>query len=143
MDNHDYFNYLCPYKDINEYIDEVSLRIKMFSYNEEFYLIKNASNDIKGICSIIIPTIKNSTVATFGFVSLPVDHLSESYEFIKNTISDIATKELTKLRINVTFDEENYIGLIERFKSLGMNNEYTFNKEYGNTNVTILEEILL
>lgn len=134
-------SYLNPARSWDEYRDEITYRQKLFSYSEEFFLIKNSDNKIEGVFSILIPVIKNTSVSTIGVVKMEKKYITKVANFAKEIIRDIAVQDISKIKLLAIKDEEHNENLSELLIKSNFKDECVLEKEFGEKDIKIVSYI--
>ena len=144
INNNDRTNYLAPRSSLNEYKDEVVLREKLFSYSEEFFLLKK-NDKIEGILTVVQPVNKlmprKTTVAGLGFVSLPNEYMVEVIEFAKKLTPEISVGNVSKIKLVIAKDDATNEHVIKYFENSGFNSECILKNEINNQDLEIFSFI--
>lgn len=90
-----YIHLMSNYK---VYLEELYLREALFSYSEDFYVMKNG-NDISSIISIKYNKNTKSTVASIGIMCGNINELEFILDAIQTLSNDISEFKVNKLKI--------------------------------------------
>lgn len=113
--NLDIVNYINPVKNYREYTDELIVREKLFSYKEEFFVLKNNESKIKGVISVALPVTNTITVAMIGVAIMPDEYIEESLSFIKDEIRNIAVEYVSKIKIHsIDIEKSKFIDIAKK-----------------------------
>lgn len=108
------------------YIDgeytELYLRQKLFSYSEEFFILKN-KNKIEGLLTISLPIYFNMSHCIIKLIISPMNYLKDLLNYSYNYYPYLSVKDVTKL----TIYEINITPLDNFLKEILIN--FGFNKE--------------
>ncbi|MDP1510552.1 hypothetical protein L8C07_08405 [Paenibacillus sp. CMAA1739] len=115
--------YLNPVRDVKEYTDELSYRSKLFTYAEEFFLLKNPSGRLEGVVSVFLPTQKNSTTSVLGVIKINARFFDEIISMIKETLQDIAVKNITKIKYQSIMNNKNHEEISRKLTKLNFTKE--------------------
>lgn len=141
VNNTEFIYYVNPVQPVALYKNYLSMRYKLFSYNENFFLLKNRLNDYTGIISVINPLTNIQTVAHIGIIMLPVSKLESCFSFVKETYPKVSTSKATKIRVELMNNYKNYHVIIDSLKNIQFSNLTNLSKEYNEIDGTQIEYI--
>lgn len=133
-------DYLNPTRAISEYSNEMMYRQKLFSYSEEFVVIKNEEQKIVGVISVLIPVIKISSVSAVGIMKISSDYFAEAVKFMETILPEVAVAEITKIKLQLVSGQDPK-ELADKVLDLGFISEGVFQKEIGNKDIEVLSYI--
>ncbi len=111
------YTHILTNKDI--YSEELFLREALFSYTEDFYVIKYG-NEIKGVVSIKYNNNTNSTVASIGIMSGSIENIRIILKKIVSSSNNISEFKAKKIKVQFIrgnmsekilklFEEQNFV----------------------------------
>lgn len=126
----EYLIYLCPYVIDNEY-DEISLRQKIFSYTEDFFVLTR-QGEINGVLSVKLPTYPSQS-SSLRTCIVPIDFFESIKNYAFDTLPYISVMPVSKMKF---FNEINKfsksVNIIEEFLLRdGFENEGICKNEIG------------
>ncbi|WP_250931689.1 PqqD family protein [Clostridium felsineum] len=131
-------NYLIYGAKIEDYRSEIAFREKLFSYSEEFFILKN-NDKIDGILSLIQPInkfmLRKSTVAKVGIVSIPTDYLKDVIEFAKEVTPQISAADISKIKLLIVKDQSTDEKIVDYFSDSGFVSECILKNEIGHKDI--------
>lgn len=135
-------NKLLVFNDAFIKLDEyklLSIRFNLYNFEEEFFLIQNENNDIRGIISFKLPEgfSKCFNLNLMILENLNLIILNKIFKFMVEKLLTESIVTPSKLRININKKIENYWDIREKFLELGFSHEATRKDE------TILEDIII
>lgn len=116
--NNDYFVYKSPALNPTEY-DLLNLRRKLFEYHEEFVLLLD-KGEIRGLISIEMPIISNSTSSRIKLILSPKQYCKQILLFALDNYPVITVKQTTKIRL----DESLQNPFTQEFKKVLLETSY-------------------
>lgn len=130
--------YLYPPRDHAEYLQELFLRHKLFSYTEDFFLIYFKNN--KNICGVV--SIKsNKAISAVGVVGTIAFSEIESTEFVEiitqiiNSYVELCFPLCKKIEIQFCPSKNNYSSVLEDTMSdIGLEKEAVLKSEFPEEN---------
>lgn len=138
----DMLSYTNPTRQNAEYQEEVAYRQKLFSYTEEYFVVREKNDtSIKGLLTVLIPTANNSTVSSIGVVKMAPDRISECIDFAMNLLPQIAVKEVSKVKFMTVEGEGAHTAISKEFMQSGFIKECTLTKELGYKNMDVYSYI--
>lgn len=142
----DNLKYVNPSKNSMEYRDALIYREKLFMYSEEFIVLTDENDEIKGVLSLLIPSIRNSSVksesaSTVGVVDMPEPFIKEALKFAVDIIQDIAVNDISKIKYKAFVDNKNHEELKSIFIENGFKSEAILEKEYGDKDIELVSYI--
>lgn len=102
-DKSDFLFYKSPFTTNLEY-DEVSLRAKLFSFVENFFLLTKGK-EMLGLIGISPPIVSPATAATIKIVATPKEFSCDLLRYAYDTLPFISIKKVTKIRIHKNTSE--------------------------------------
>lgn len=124
-----YFSYMNPIAAKTEY-SKLFLRRKLFSYNEEFFLLE-AKEKIEGLIAISIPAHYKESGAIIKLLYCSSKYMKKLLGYAKDAYPKIAIQDITK----IMFYESNLQPLNEEFQRIlkkeGFFKEATLKNELG------------
>lgn len=137
----DFFFYINPEKSVNEYKNKIALRYKLFSYLEDFFLIRDQKNKIVGIISIVAPLNDLHNVGYIGLAYLHTKELKEVLSYIYSVLPEISIRDINKISIfiPITQDQRQNISDIE---NIGFKLEANLQKEINGLDLAVLSNII-
>ncbi|MDP4145191.1 MAG: PqqD family protein [Bacillota bacterium] len=137
-------NYINPGIKLDEYRSEVYLREKLFAYSEEFFLLKK-DGKIEGMLSVVQPvnkfSLKKTTVAGFGVLSLPVEYASAVINFAKELTPEISVANVSKMKLLVIKDGSVSEEVVSHFQNSGFESECLLRHEVGEKDLEVYSYI--
>lgn len=106
---------------------ELSLRQKLFSYNEEFFLLKN-KNEIEGLLSISLPIFYNIYESVIKLIITPINFFKDLLRYSINYLPFLVIRDITKISVY----ESNYEILNNTLKDLLINEGFKKEGELKN-----------
>ncbi len=138
----DMLSYTNPTRQNAEYHEEVAYRQKLFSYTEEYFVVREKNDaEIKGLLTVLIPTANNSTVSSIGVVKMAPNKISECIEFAMNLLPEIAVKEISKVKFMTVEGDSEHTAISNEFTQSGFIKECTLAKELGFKNMDVYSYI--
>lgn len=132
--------YINPGRIINEYIDELVIREKLFMRAEEFIVVKNNENKIEGVISVLIPSRMRSTTSSIGIILMPEEFIGESLRFLTQSLQNISVKTLKKIKYQHIINNN-----MHQLRSEFLNNKFIteaiLKKEHEDNDIEILSYI--
>jgi len=126
----DYFYYKDPLLNELEYVEEVALRAKLFSYAEEFFLLRKNS-EIIGLISIGVPIMPRVTAAVIKLIIAPKEYFVDFIKYAQDSFPLLTVKRITKIKIFETSSKKMQSELKKEFENLGYKEEGTLEHELG------------
>ena len=117
-DNDKYFIYSNPVNVSAEY-SEVELRHKLFSFREEFFLIKNQAN-VVGLISIAMPTLIYYCSALIKNIITPVEFIQDHINYSIDNLLFLSVNEVIKIELF----EDNSAFLNDDLKKILISNDF-------------------
>lgn len=146
---HDYINYLIPSVSQKEYENQSFYRAKLFSYSEEFILLKK-EGVIEGIFSIKLP-VENyskaqSTVARISLISIKKELFNRELfnsilNFSKNILKEESVCDITKIRFEIIESNSDLENIENYLKLEKFSNIIILPNEFSNKSVKYLDYI--
>ena len=130
----DFISYISPFKNIGMY-NEIAIRKHLFSFDEEYYLLKH-EGCIKGMLSISIQSDSISSAVAVGLMLLPLSALKEVFKYCKQMLSVIAVKGITKIKFHARVGDENEERIASHLSGCGFIHEGIFKKEINETDIS-------
>ncbi len=129
-------SYMNPLRDDNEYSDELLYRAKLFNYSEEFFLLKDNENRVKGVVSVLLPTQKKSTSCSFGLLSLDEAYLEAAWGMVKEVLPEIAVWDVSKIKFHGILQKHDRI--TELLEQMEFSKEGIFKQEIYHHDIEIV-----
>lgn len=147
--SHEYLNYLRPSVNPKEYNNQLSYREKLFSYSEEFFLLKR-EGIIEGIFSINLP-IENyskiqSTVAKISLISIKRELFNKELftsmiKFAKDILKKESVCSISKIRFELINNSSDLNIIEEYLNAENFSNIVILPNEFSDKSVKYLDYI--
>ena len=116
---------------------EISLRSRLFSFSEEFFLLYD-NKKIGGLISIELPNIQNNTSAELKYIVSPKQYFKQFLQYTIDNLPFLSVNYITKIRLSESIKNLFSEDFKNSLKEIGFNLEGTLKDEYGfNNNVNI------
>lgn len=102
--------------------EEIVLRLKLFNYSEDFFLLLN-KEEVRGLISIKMPEIYKNTAGIINLIIVPQKFFLDFMKYAHDTLPFIAVSKLTKLKIFKIENEEKQNDLEKLLLKLGYKKE--------------------
>lgn len=127
--NQDYFLYRSPFMSNSE-LNPVSIRYKLFSFMEDYFLLRKG-NKVIGVISVQMPTEEFGTGCNIRTIVSPHDYFQDFLQYALRETRTVAIKPIQKAKIFLELGKPGTDRLMDMLRAIGFTAEGSLKGEIG------------